>query len=518
MKKQLLFKIIASMLVLLMIKANAQVTIHNIFSDNMVLQRNVEIPIWGWGSEGIPVVISFNGQSVNTTVKNGKWLAKLSPMKESATPQNLTVTALSKTIIIKNILIGEVWVCSGQSNMEWALSKSNGGEEAVANSTNDLLRIFNVPHNVKDVPDSNINAKWVLSTPKSTKTISAVGYWFLSKLQKELNVPVGFINVSFGGTVIESWMDKATLESMPFKDKYTSPELSRAEYTANLEKLKPIIDAYQKAKDSAKQFKLPEPPRPSAIPSEYKGATTIFNGEIAPLAPFAVKGIVWYQGESNGYPGRANTYYQLLPAMIDLWRKVWDKKDLPFIIIQLSGDAKLQSQPSENSGKAIIREAQLLATKKIPQTVLVTTSDCGELDVHYKTKEPVGERVKNAALYLTYGKRQTTYTGPLYQSFEVKGNKMVISFTNVGSGLVAKTDSLKPANLYGFVIAGSDKKFYWANAVIKDNTVIVSADEVPNPVAVRYAWADFSFKWNLFNSEGYPASSFRTDNWELSSK
>lgn len=517
MKKQLLLKIIFLMLVLIVIKADAQISIHNIFSDNMVLQRNADVPIWGWGNEGAPVVISFNGQSVNTTVKNGKWSAKLSPMKENATPQNLTVTALGKSIVIKNILIGEVWVCSGQSNMEWALSRSNGGEEAVANSTNDLLRIFNVPHNVKDVPDSNINAKWVISNPKATKTISAVGYWFLSKLQKELNVPVGFINVSFGGTVIESWMDKETLDKMPFRDKYMDPLVSRAEYNANLEKLKPIIDAYQKAKDSAKQFKLPEPPRPSAIPSEYKGATTIFNGEIAPLAPFAIKGIAWYQGESNGYPGRANTYYQLLPAMIDLWRKVWNKKDLPFIIIQLSGDARLQSQPVEVSGKAIIREAQLFASQKIPNTVLVTTSDCGELDVHYKTKEPVGERVKNAALNLAYNKK-TIFTGPLYQSFEVKDNKVVIKFTNIGSGLEVKTDSLKPATLYGFAIAGADKKFYWADATIEGNKVIVSSKEVPNPVAVRYAWADFSFKWNLFNKEGYPASSFRTDDWPLSNK
>lgn len=517
MKKQVVFKIISLMLVLLTVKVNAQVTLHNIFSDNMVLQRNAEIPIWGWGDEGVPVVISFNGQLVKTTVKNGKWSAKLSPMKENAMPQNLTVTASSKIIVIKNILVGEVWVCSGQSNMEWALSKSTGGEEAVANSTNDLLRIFNVPHNVKDVPDSNINAKWVLSSPKSTKTISAVGYWFLSKLQKELNVPLGFINVSFGGTVIESWMDKATLESMPFRDKYMDPVVSRAAYNANLEKLKPIIDAYQKAKDSAKQFKLPEPPRPSSIPSEYKGATTIFNGEIAPLAPFAVKGIAWYQGESNGYPGRANTYYQLLPAMVNLWRKVWDKKDLPFIIIQLSGDARLQSQPVENSGKATIREAQLLASQKIPNTVLVTTSDCGELDVHYKTKEPIGERVKNAALNLAHNKK-ITFTGPLYQSFEVKDNKIAIKFTNVGSGLQVKTDSLKPATLYGFAVAGADKKFYWADAVIEGNRVIVSSKEVSNPVAVRYAWADFSFKWNLFNKEGYPASSFRTDSWDLNPK
>ncbi len=494
----------------------ANVLPHNLFSDNMVLQRGTEVPIWGWADVGEKVTVSFAGQSLTTSAVNGKWMVKLKPMKENATPQDLVIKG-NNSVTVKNVLIGEVWVCSGQSNMEWALFKTIGGEEAIANSTNDLLRIFSVPHSTKMKPDSNINSKWTPADPKSTKYISAVGYYFLSKLQKELNVPVGFINVSYGGTMIEAWISKDVLDKLPYKDRTLDADSMKADYDAKYAKARPLIEAYQKAKDSAKLLKLPTPPLPAGIPGDYKGTTTIYNGEIAPLAPYAVKGIAWYQGESNAYPGKANIYGKLLPVMIDLWRKDWNRKDLPFIIIQLSGDKALQANPVENSGKAVVREAQLMTVLKTPNTALVTTSDCGELDVHYHQKRPVGERVCNAALSLVYGK-PVEYTGPLYKSMKLEGNKAIIEFTHLGSGLTIKTDSARPASLYGFAIAGSDKKFYWANAIIENNKVVVSAPEVSTPVSVRYAWADFSFKWNLFNKEGHPASSFRTDEWELPSK
>jgi sialate O-acetylesterase len=486
----------------------ADVKLNSLFSDNLVLQRNTEVPVWGWADEGEKVTVEFAGQTVSTITKNGKWMVKLKPLKENNSSKEMSVKG-NNTLIIKNVLVGEVWICSGQSNMEWALSRSTGGEEASAASTNDQLRIFNVPHNVQLQPVDNVTAKWVLSEPKTTKMISAVGYWFLSKLQKELNVPVGFINVSFGGTVIESWLSQEALNAMPIKHKNMDLATMKAEYDKKDLELKPIRDAWQKAVDSCKINKLPAPARPAILPSEFKGATTIYNGEIYPIVPFAVKGIAWYQGESNAYVNRAETYYDLLPAMIKLWRLDWKRADLPFIIFQIAAFRKPQTDPNEKSGIAIVQEAQLKACLTIPKTALVTTIDMSESDVHYKNKQPIGERAFKAAMNLAYGKN-IEYSGPIYKSMKVESNKAILEFNHLGAGLTQKGDTLK-----GFVVAGADKKFYFADAQIKGNTMVITSANVPQPLAVRYGWADFPTV-NLFNKDGNPASPFRTDNWNVS--
>ena len=487
--------------------SHANVKLNSLFSDNVVLQRNMEVPVWGWADEGEKVTVEFGGQSVSTVAKNGKWMLKLKPMKENNQPQVMIVKG-NNVLKIKNILIGEVWICSGQSNMEWALSRTIGGEEAVANSTNDQLRLFVVPHNVQMKPVDNVNAKWVLSEPKNTKMNSAVGYYFMSKLQKELNVPVGMLEVAFGGTVIESWISQDVLNAMPVKDKYMDLATMKAEYEANELKLKPIKDAWLKAVDSCKINNLPAPTRPAILPSEFKGTTTIYNGEICPIVPYAVKGIAWYQGESNAYVKRADTYAALLPAMIKLWRSDWQRPELPFIIFQITPNRKPQTDPNEKSGVAIVQEAQLKACQTVPYTALVTTMDVAESDVHYKNKQPIGERAFKAAMNLAYGKK-VEYCGPIYKSMKVDGNKISIDFSHAASGLMQKGDTLK-----GFVIAGADKKFFFANAIIKNNTVVVSSPNVQQAVAVRYGWADFPAV-NLFNKEGNPASPFRTDDWDL---
>jgi len=468
----------------------------------------MEVPVWGLADVNEKITVAFDGQKVKTVAKNGKWMVKLKPMKENSNPQEMSIKG-KNTVVLKNVLVGEVWICSGQSNMEWALWRSTGGEEASAASTNDQLRIFNVPHNVQMKPVDNVNAKWILSEPKATKTISAVGYWFMSKLQKELNVPVGFINVAFGGTVIESWMSQEALNAMPLKDKNMDLVTMKAEYDKRELELKPIRDAWEKAVDSCKTNKLPAPPRPSVLPSEFKGATTIYNGEICPIVPFAVKGIAWYQGESNAYINRAETYYDLLPAMIKLWRNDWKRDDLPFIIIQITPNRKPQTNPNEKSGIAILQEAQLKTVQKTLHTALVITMDVAESDVHYKNKEPIGERTMKAALNLAYGKTME-YCGPIYKSMKIDGENVRLEFSHVESGLIQKGETLK-----GFVLAGSDQKFFFADAQIIGNSVIVSCKDVPQPVAVRYGWADFPAV-NLFNKEGIPASPFRTDDWNPS--
>jgi sialate O-acetylesterase len=488
--------------------ANSEVKLNSLFSNNAVLQQGVEVPVWGTAGNNEKVTVRFAGQSLSTKAVNGKWMVKLHPIKACSEPQTMTIQG-ENTIAVSNILVGEVWICSGQSNMEWALSRSEGGVEASAESNNNQMRIFNVPHNVQMQAVDNVNAKWVISKPESTKMISAIGYWFLSKLQKELHVPVGFINVSFGGTVIESWMSQKALNAMPFKDKYMDLATMKAEFDKKEQELKPIRDAWQKSVDSCKMNNLPAPPRPAVLPGEFKGATTIYNGEINPIVPYAIKGIAWYQGESNAYINRAETYYKLLPALIKLWRSDWKRPNLPFIIFQLAGFREPQSNANEKSGLALIREAQLKTVQQIKNTALVVTMDVSESDVHYKNKQIIGERACSSALHLAYGNK-TTSSGPVYKSMKIDGNEVVINFKNASPSLIFKGVKLK-----GFVISGPDKKFHFANARIDGNKIIVSSPDVQQPVAVRYGWADFP-EVNLFNKAGIPASPFRTDSWNVS--
>lgn len=503
MKVKSLF--ILSILMFMQISLFSAVRLPSLFSDHMVIQREKEVSVWGWADENESVTVSFNGQSVSTVARNGKWRVHLKPMRTQKVPQTMTVKA-QNTIEIHDILIGEVWICAGQSNMEWDVRRTNGGEEAIAGSDNNQLRICVVPHNVQHTPADDVKVSWKHASPSSVRHSSAVGYYFTSKLQKEMDVPVGMLQVAFGGTVIESWMSREVLAAMPNKDKYMDPEAMKAEYDARIAKIQPIIDAYERAKDSARVNNLSSPPRPSEIPSEYKGTTTIYNGEVCPIVPFAVRGVAWYQGESNAYPKRADTYYELLPVMINLWRSDWKEPKLPFIIIQITPNRKPQTDPNEWSGIAVIQDAQAKTTEKVSHTALITTMDCAEEDVHYKEKHPVGERVLLAAQYLCYGSK-AEYCGPTFESMQIKGNKCVISYNHARKGLYLQGDKLS-----GFVIAGKDRKFYFADARIVGNKVEVSSPQVSAPVAVRYGWANFP-EVNLFNKEKLPASPFRTDNW-----
>lgn len=493
--------------VLLLIQTNlfSAVRLPFLFSDGMVIQRDKEVPVWGWADDNEPVTVSFNGQSITAIAHNGKWSVRLKPMKAETKPQTMTVKG-HNLVEVHDILIGEVWICAGQSNMEWDVRRTNGGKEAITSSNNDQLRICVVPHNVQHTPVDDVKVSWKQASPSAVSYASAVGYYFTSKLQKEMNVPVGMLQIAFGGTVIESWLSDEVLEAMPNKDKYMNPKVMKAEYDEKISKLRPIIDAYERAKNSARVNKQPSPPRPSEIPSEYKGATTIYNGEIYPIVPFAVRGVAWYQGESNAYPKRADTYYELLPAMIKLWRSDWKDPKLPFIIIQITPNRKPQTDANEWSGIAVIQDAQAKTAEKVPHTALVTTMDCADEDVHYWEKRPVGYRVFLAAQSLCYN-HKTEYCGPIFKALKIKGNTCVIYYTHASKGLTSEGNKVT-----GFVIAGTDKKFYFAEAKIVGNTVEVSSPNVSAPVAVRYGWADFP-KVNLFNKEGLPASPFRTDNW-----
>jgi sialate O-acetylesterase len=356
----------------------------------------------------------------------------------------------------------------------------------------------------------DVKGKWVQAAPSTVRNFSAVGYWFGSKLQKALGVPVGLINNSYGGTTIEAWLSRETLAGVSNRDRYMDFDAMKAEHEAQVAKAKPLQDAYDRAVAEAKAAGRASPPVPPGLAGVFRGPSMVYNGEVAPLIPYAVRGVAWYQGESNAYVGRANSYEMLLRALLRQWRGEWRTPGLPFILFQIAPNRKPQIDPNEHSGIAVIQEAQLRTFLDTPHTALVTTMDLGEADVHYKRKEPAGERAMNAALAIAYGK-QVEYLGPILEQQELRGSEIVLTFSHARGGLVAKDGPLS-----GFAIAGADGKFVFADARIEGARVFVSSSVVPNPVAVRYGWADYPHV-NLFNQAGLPASPFRTDHFELPS-
>lgn len=478
----------------------AEVKPHALFSDNAVLQQGVSVPVWGTAKDGEKVTVKFAGQEVATTAQGGKWRVRLKPLKAGG-PFTMTIVG-ENTIELKNILIGEVWVCSGQSNMQWPLSASANAQEHIANSKDPMLRLFTVPRRATDAPESDVQGNWVECAPESVSGFSAVGYFFGRDLRKALNVPVGLINTSYGGTPAEAWTSRRVLESNPVLRGYLERhELAVRNYPQALERYKA---AEEKAKAEGRQ-----PPRPPVHPAQSpQRPCGLYNAMIAPLMPYAIKGVIWYQGESN--VGRAYEYRTLFPAMIRNWREDWGQGDFPFLFVQLAPFMKIVTEPEE-SAWAELREAQLL-TLKTPKTGMAVITDVGDPDdIHPKQKEPVGARLALAARHIAYGER-IVYSGPIYKSMKVEGNKIVLSFDHVGSGLVAKDGDLK-----GFTIAGEDRKFYNAQAEIKGNTVVVSCPQVERPIAVRYGWANCPVV-NLFNKEGLPASPFRTDDFPITTQ
>jgi sialate O-acetylesterase len=435
--------------------ASAAIKPHALFADNAVLQQKVKVPVWGTTDKTEPVTVSIAGQEVTATPKDGHWRADLAPLTAGG-PYTLTIQQGSDRVELKNVLIGEVWICSGQSNMEWPLSRSADGSEAIATAGNEKIRLFVLPKEKADEPAANVTASWTLAGPDTVANFSAVGYYFGRDLQKQLAVPVGLIGTYWGGTAAEEWTSKKALES--------NPEL----------------------KDMSKP----------------RGASHLYNAMLAPLAPFAIRGAIWYQGESNA--PRAYQYRTLLPTMIKNWRETFGQGDFPFLIVQIAPYGK-----PEEMQWAEIRDAQLYVTQKVPHTALAVTTDVGdEKDIHPIRKEPVGARLALAARAIAYGEK-AEYSGPQFESMTVDGDKAILRFTHAGSGLVARNGALK-----GFAIAGDDKKFHEADAKIVGTTVVVSSDQVKKPDAVRYGWAATP-DVNLWNGEGLPASPFRTDSYPL---
>jgi sialate O-acetylesterase len=485
-----------------MLRARADVKLPGLFSDHMVLQQGVRVPVWGWASDGEKVTVSFRGKKLSATTRDGKWMVNL-PNQKAGGPDTLTVEGTNK-IEVRDVLVGEVWICSGQSNMEWPLSSSFEPDKDVATSANPNLRLFTAPKLKADAPVNDVKANWAQCDPETVKKFSAVAYYFGRDLQKSRGVPIGLIHTSWGGSPAEVWVREAVLAANPGykKDILDSHADQFKKYQAELAKWE--SEALKKEGREPTGRK----PAPPWKPAE------LFNGMIAPLIPYAVRGAIWYQGESNA--GRAWQYRTLFPDLIRNWRQDWEQSDFTFLAVQLAPWDRNKKRSLESitaapgdSDWAELREAQLLSTKILPKVGLAVITDVGDKDdIHPTRKEPVGARLALLARSIAYGEKIQA-SGPLYRAMQLKGDRIILSFDQVDGGLEARGGRLR-----GFAICAEDRKFVWANAEIDNGKVIVSTPEIHKPVAVRYGWADYPVV-NLFNRAGLPASPFRTDNFPL---
>ncbi|OIV43568.1 sialate O-acetylesterase [Flavobacterium johnsoniae] len=635
-------KLIVFILLIFSILSNANIKMPLLFADGMVLQRNKKIPVWGFADANEKVEVHFNKQIVKTQAdKNGKWNLNLNEEKAGG-PFELIIIGKNK-ITIKNVLVGEVWICSGQSNMEFQVFKTKNAAQEITDSNYPMIRHFGVAQDLSGLPKDDLKAgKWEVSSKETVGNFTAVGYYFAKKLYAELKIPIGIINTSWGGTNVETWTSreafqksedfKTMIADVPrlnvdsisklyalqmkervekiqgtpvstenenvFKDlafddkawgelntpslwenqplgdldgvvwmrktitlsaddiknkavlylskiddedityvngievgKNTQYDLKRVyEIPSNVLKegknviairivdnsggggiygeasdLKLALGSKNIPLDGKWKFKVIVV-KTSLSPNSYP--SLLYNAMVNPLVPYAIKGVLWYQGEANVW--RAKEYKKSFPLMINDWRTQFKQGDFPFYFVQLSTFDEFGGNSQKGSRWAELREAQL-ETLKLPNTGMAVTTDIGNAkDIHPTNKQDVGLRLAAIALNNVYNKKQV-YSGPAFKSQEIKGNQIILTFDNIGSGLsTPNNDELK-----GFEIAGSDKVFHSAKAIIKDNKIIVSSENVKNPIAVHYGWADDDTEINLFNKEKFPASPFRTDNWEM---
>ncbi len=491
-------------------RTRAEVVLPDVLGGAMVLQRDAPVPIWGRADVGEIVTVRFAGQTKRvTTGSDGRWRVNLDPLKANATPATLIVAG-QNTIELTDILVGEVWLLAGQSNMQRLLSETANSAAATAAANHPLIRLFNVNRQVAFKHKPPPLATWQACTPETVKEFSAAGYYFGVELQQALNVPIGLINSSYGGSQAEAWTPVEYLlasdELRPTVERTKIWDDERARVRVEYdEQLKQWRAATEKAKAEGARPQ-PSPGVPDAL-REYRIASSIYDGMIAPLIPFRIRGAFWYQGESN--EARAQQYGVLLPTMIRAWRERWGAGDFPFGIVQLPNYRDPKPEPSDEAWSHI-REAQRRTVVNTPHTGLIVTIDIGEAhDIHPKNKLDVGRRMFRWALADVYG-RKLTKSGPTFRSLKPSGAKLVLTFTDVGQGLRSRDGD----KLAEFAVAGADRKWHWAEAkIVGKDKVEVWSSAVPQPVAARYAFNNNPRRPNLTNETGLPAAPFRTDDW-----
>jgi sialate O-acetylesterase len=501
--------------------AHADVKVSGMFTDNVVLQRDIPVPVWGWAEPGEKVTVKIGeAQASGEADAQGKWSLRLPPLKMSTTPQELVISG-KNTITLKNVLVGDVWVCSGQSNMEWNLGSCSAPED-IASADFPMIRRIKFDHRALPQPDTHVTGRWDVCSPKSVAGFTAVGFYFARRIQKEVGVPIGLIDDNWGGTRIEPWIPPAGFEMEPALSKtLVDVENQRKNYREQISKNlgameKWIADTKAALAANADVPAMPQLPKNALTDAGFP--TTLYNGMMHPVIPFGIKGALWYQGESNG--GEGEEYYLKKRALIGGWRKLWNQGDFPFYFVQLANFQQPSDNPAGGDGWAKVRMAQTKSLL-IPNTGMAVIIDIGEAnDIHPKNKFDVGERLARWALRNDYGKKDTVVSGPLFKAIKVEDGKIRVSFDHAAGGLiVGKKDGRKPTEevaggkLARFAVAGEDKKWVWADAVIDGETVVVSSPQVPKPVAVRYAYSMNPTGCNLYNKEGLPASPFRSDDW-----
>ncbi|MDA3923446.1 MAG: sialate O-acetylesterase [Kiritimatiellae bacterium] len=494
----------------------AELKLPSVFSNGMVLQRDQAVAVWGWDDPGKSVTVSFADQK--QTVKageDGKFTVMLKDLKASKEPRILSVVNdAGEKKEIQGVLVGEVWLCSGQSNMSMSVSRSNDFDKEKAAANYPLIRMFLTSSVTSLKPENTCPGMWKVCTPENVGSFSAAAYFFGRRLHKELDVPVGLIRTSWGGTRIEAWTPMAALKPYKFVMDYkiTADKSAKTFDPAVAEKKYQMQKkAWQMKVKAAKAAgkKAPRAPRKSIHPHKSQHyPANLYNAMINPFVPYGIRGAIWYQGESNaGSYEKAILYREMMETMVSEWRRVW-KSEFPFYAVQLVDFRKAQVNPVEDSPWAFIRESFLKCHQEMKGFGIAVGIDVGNAtDIHPKNKQAIGYRLAQQALARTYGKKIVAGS-PLYTGMKKDGSKIVLSFDDAGSGLEAKGGALKT-----FAIAGADKKFVVAEAKVVGKTVVVSSPEVKEPVAVRYAWANNPVGCNLYNKEGFPASPFRTDDW-----
>ncbi len=424
-----------------------------VFGNNMVLQRGMPVPVWGTAANGEEVTVTIAGQTKKTTTgSNGKWSLKLDSLPTGG-PYEMKVQG-SNTLVFSGVLVGEVWLCSGQSNMAWTMNQLGPNSDSAKSGNFPEIRLFDIRQ----------GGTWAKCEPNRLGTFSATAYYFGRELHRKLNVPIGLMTAAVGGTAVERWMDPQSIQDDPDNLKLDS------------------------------------------------NSGDLYRAHIQPLVPYGIRGAIWYQGESNADKDKGNPsqYAHRFPNMIKGWRKVWSQGDFPFHYVQLANHKAVQTQPGEDGFWPQIREKQRL-TLAVKNTGMAVTIDIGMAnDIHPTNKYDVGKRLSLWALARDYGVKNLVYSGPMFESMRVEGNKAYVKFRHVGGGLSVKGGGA----LKGFVVAGSDKQFKWADAIIVGDEVVVSSSQVANPVVVRYGWAN-NPTVNLYNAEGLPASPFTTEGPQL---
>jgi sialate O-acetylesterase len=500
------FKFLAGLLLfslLLTTPVRAEVTLPALMTDNMVLQQKTRVALWGWAAPGEAVTVSASWEKIPRKVvadAQGSWLVRV-PTGPAGGPYTIRIAGRNQHTI-QNVMLGEVWLCSGQSNMNFPLSKGSAkwmtgalnADQAVPAANYPALRMFTVEQTVADTPQRDVKGRWVVCSPQTVGAFSAVAYFFGQELHQKTGFPIGLIHSSWGGTPAESWTRREVLE----KDPALQPILQRYEQgLASYSALSAELASWKQEQGAKPQPTRPKPSLPLSATSN-KSPYKLYNGMIRPLEPYTLKGVIWYQGESNAE--RAYQYRRLFPALIANWRADWQQPHLPFYFVQI---APHKGQNAE------IREAQLLSMQRVPHTGMVVTTDVGDsTDIHPRNKQVVGHRLALWALAKDYGVKNQPYSGPIYRSMKVEQGQLRLQFDHA-DGLTAPGGALRE-----FSIAGADSVFVPAQARIEGSSIVVSSPQVAQPVAVRFAWKPVPHP-NLYNAAGLPSSPFRTDQWRL---